>query len=71
MASIDRREFLLGTAAGVGALRFGAEPAGLSRHALRELRAAVRGPVATPRGSAALVYNTRFEGRRPDAVVVE
>ena len=46
-----------------------AEPAGLSRHALRELRAAVRGPVSSPRGSAALVYNTRFDGRRPDAVV--
>jgi FAD/FMN-containing dehydrogenase len=69
VASIDRREFLFATAGGALALRSGAEPAGLSRRALRELRAAVRGPVAVPRGSAALVYNTRFDGRHPDAVV--
>ena len=41
----------------------------MSRRALRELRAAVRGRVTVPSGSAALVYNTRFDGRRPDAVV--
>jgi hypothetical protein len=46
-----------------------AESAALSRRALRELRRAVRGRVVVPRGSAALVYNTRFDGRRPDAVV--
>ena len=69
MTSLDRREFLLGTAGGVVAGRLPAESAGPSRRALRELRAAVRGPVAVPRGSAALVYNTRFDGRRPDAVV--
>ena len=69
MLPLDRRQFLLGTAGGAVGLGVRGEPAGLSRHALRELRAAVRGPVSTPRGSAALVYNTRFDGRRPDAVV--
>src|SRR4051794_41911298 len=77
MASLDRRDFLLGVAGGVagvgglsphsGGLAPGA--ADLSRRALRELRAAVRGRVTVPSGSAALVYNTRFDGRRPDAVV--
>ena len=46
MGSLDRRQFLVGTAGG-----------------------AVRGRVLVPSGSAALVYNTRFDGRRPDAVV--
>jgi FAD/FMN-containing dehydrogenase len=69
VTSLDRREFLLGAAGGVVAGRVPADSAGLSRRSLRELRAAVRGPVAVPRGSAALVYNTRFDGRRPDAVV--
>ena len=69
MAQLDRRQFLVGTA---GAAALGlplAEPATLSRRALRELRAAVRGRVLVPSGSAALVYNTRFDRRRPDAVV--
>src|SRR5215211_271439 len=69
MARLDRRQFLIGTA---GAAAFGfplAEPAVLSRRALRELRAAVRGRVLVPSGSAALIYNTRFDRRRPDAVV--
>jgi FAD/FMN-containing dehydrogenase len=60
----------LGTAA--GAALWGlpdAEPARLPRRALRELRGAVKGRVLVPNGSAALVYNTRFNGRRPDAVV--
>jgi FAD/FMN-containing dehydrogenase len=69
MLPLDRRQFLLGTAGTAVGLGVRGESAGLSRRALRELRAAVRGPVSTPRGSAALVYNTRFEGRRPDAVV--
>jgi FAD/FMN-containing dehydrogenase len=69
MAALDRRRFLLGTAGGAVMLGTGAEPAALSRRALRELRAAVGGRVTEPRGSAALVYNRRFEGRRPDAVV--
>jgi len=68
VASLDRREFLVGSAGVAAGLGAHADPA-LSRRALRELRAAVRGRVAVPRGSAALVYNTRFDGRRPDAVV--
>lgn len=69
MGSLDRRQFLVGTAGGAVLLRLPAEPAALSKRALRELRAAVRGRVVVPRGSASLVYNTRFDGRRPDAVV--
>src|SRR4051794_10573879 len=69
MASLDRRRFLLGTAGAAIALGSPAEAAALSRGALRELRRAVRGPVSVPGGGAALVYNTRFDGRRPDAVV--
>jgi len=69
MAPLDRRQFLLGTAGGAVMLGTGAEPAALSRRALRELRAAVRGRVTVPARSASLVYNRRFEGRRPDAVV--
>ena len=60
----------MGSAAGAALLGLPhAEPAALSRRALRELRGAVKGRVLVPNGSAALVYNTRFEGRRPDAVV--
>jgi len=68
MAPLDRRQFLVGT--GVAALGLPlAEPAALPRRQLRALRGAVRGRVLVPSGSAALVYNTRFDGRRPDAVV--
>jgi hypothetical protein len=82
MAELDRRQFLVGSAGGAfcastgrwpvrsdALLRLPAEPAGLTRPALRQLRAAVKGRVLVPQGSAALVYNTRFDGRRPDAVV--
>jgi FAD/FMN-containing dehydrogenase len=81
---IDRRE-LLTRAGGAGLLValppddllaaaadwLGAEPS-VSRSALRALRGAVRGPVLT-RGpgyaSARRVYNQRFSGVRPEAVV--
>ena len=69
MAELDRRQFLVGTAGGAILLRLPAEPAGLSRRALRELRSSVSGRVLVPRDSERLVYNTRYEGRRPDAVV--
>jgi FAD/FMN-containing dehydrogenase len=70
MATLDRRRFLVGTAGTAVALGLGAsDAAGLSHASLRELRRSVRGRVVVPGGSAALVYNTRFEGRRPDAVV--
>jgi FAD/FMN-containing dehydrogenase len=80
---IDRRELL--TRTGGGALLFAlpdellaaaqdwldAHPS-LSRRALRALRGAVRGPVLTggpAYASARRVYNQRFAGIRPEAVV--
>lgn len=66
---LDRRQFLVGSAGGAILLRLPPEPAALRKPALRELRRAVRGRVLVPRGSAGLVYNTRWDGRRPDAVV--
>ena len=69
MAAVDRRDFFVGTAGGALLLWEPAACAAVSRRAIRELRSAVRGRVLVPRGSAALVYNRRFERRRPDAVV--
>lgn len=50
-----------------------AEPSALSRRAARALRAAVKGRVLFPRtpgyNRARLVYNLRYDGARPDAVV--
>ena len=83
MAQMDRRELLAGGAAGLlagalpleaGALeRVLAGPAALPRPAARALRSAVRGPVLFPRtpgyNSARLVYNSRYSGVRPEAVV--
>ena len=69
MAQLDRRQFLVGSAGGAILLRLPPEASGVSKRALRELRAAVRGRVLVPRDSAQLVYNRRFEGLRPDAVV--
>jgi FAD/FMN-containing dehydrogenase len=68
MDALDRRQFLVGSA-GALLLPLPTEAAGVSRRALRELRAAVRGRVVVPRDSARVVYNRRFEGLRPDAVV--
>jgi FAD/FMN-containing dehydrogenase len=74
--ALGRREFLGEAVAGVVALALPEEPpsaAALSRRAARALRAAVRGPVFLPRtpgyGARRLVYNTRFDGIRPEAVV--
>jgi FAD/FMN-containing dehydrogenase len=69
MAELDRRQFLVGTAGGAILLRLPPESSGVSKRALRELRADVSGRVLVPRDSARIVYNRRFEGRRPDAVV--
>src|ERR671918_1398088 len=75
--ALGRREFLGEAVAGVVALAVPDEPpraAVLSRRAARALRGAVRGPVFLPRtpgyNSRRLVYNTRFDGIRPDAVVL-
>jgi FAD/FMN-containing dehydrogenase len=74
--ALGRREFLGDAVAGVVALALPDGPpraAALSRRAARALRSAVRGPVLFPRtpgyGARRLVYNTRFDGIRPDAVV--
>jgi FAD/FMN-containing dehydrogenase len=74
--ALGRREFLGEAVAGVVALVLPDDPpraAALSRRAARALRGAVRGPVLLPRtpgyDARRLVYNTRFDGVRPDAVV--
>jgi hypothetical protein len=84
VAGLDRRELLAGAAGGLlaGSLPFDAsallaervpaEPA-LSSQAARALRSAVRGRVYLPRSpgynAARLVYNLRYDGARPEAVV--
>ena len=70
--SVDRRGFLTLGAAGALGLAL-PDAAGLPKPAARALRAAVRGPVLFPKtpgyGRERLVYNTRFDGVRPQAVV--
>ena len=73
---LDRRELLTKGAAGAVAIALPldalAAPA-INKNAARALRSAVRGRVFFPRtpgyNSRRLVYNTRFDGIRPDAVV--
>jgi FAD/FMN-containing dehydrogenase len=70
---LSRREFLERSAALALAFAPGFEWAAPSPRRLRELRAAVRGPVLAP-GSAGYdaarrLFNTRFDGVRPPAVV--
>jgi FAD/FMN-containing dehydrogenase len=78
--SLDRREFLSGAAGGALALALPGEvlsealvPSRLSKRAARALRSAVKGKVLFPRtpgySSARLVYNLRYDGARPEAVV--
>ena len=83
MAPLDRRELLSRAGAGAFLLASPAElfeafaedeaRTAISRKAWRELRARVRGAVLLPRtpgyDRAKLVFNTRFDGRRPAAVV--
>ena len=81
MAGLDRREFLTGAAGGALALALPgqglagvtAESSSLSPQAARALRSAVKGKVLLPRtpgyNKARLVYNLRYDGTRPDAVV--
>jgi hypothetical protein len=84
VAALDRRELLVRAGGGAlllappgdlleAILAPGEAEAAVSRRAVRALRAEVRGPVLLPRtpgyGSARLVYNRRFDGRRPIAVV--
>jgi FAD/FMN-containing dehydrogenase len=74
--ALGRREFLGEAVAGMVALALPGETpqaAALPPRAARALRSAVRGPVLFPRSpgydAERLVYNTRFDGVRPDAVV--
>jgi FAD/FMN-containing dehydrogenase len=70
--ALDRRDFLTLGAAGALGLALPDAPA-LPKRAARALRSAVRGPVLFPRtpgyNAARLVYNTRYDGVRPQAVV--
>src|SRR4051794_41740749 len=63
MSGLSRRQFLW--AGGVAALA----PRIPRRDPVRELRHLVRGPVLQPRDSRALVYDERWQRRRPRAVV--
>jgi FAD/FMN-containing dehydrogenase len=72
--NLSRRDFLQASAAGAVALGLPLDArAQIPRARLRELRAAVRGPVLAPgdRGydGARLVFNRRFDAIRPPAVV--
>src|SRR5215218_9863319 len=74
--ALGRREFLGDALAGAIALALPDEPpasAALTRRAARALRSAVRGPVFLPRSprydAERLVYNIRFDGVKPAAVV--
>ena len=83
MARLDRRELLAGAAGGLLAGSVPLDPAALaervlaapalSKRAARALRAALRGRVYLPRtpgyNAARLVYNVRYDGVRPEAVV--
>jgi FAD/FMN-containing dehydrogenase len=84
VASLDRRGFLTGSAAGIAAATLPldalatagdllAGDAAVSNRALRALRSSVDGPVLARGGrgygTARLVYNERFDGLRPQAVV--
>ena len=72
--ALDRRAFLGLGAAGVLGTGWAFEPAAaLPKRAARALRGAVRGKVFFPGtpgyASERLVYNTRYDGIRPQAVV--
>jgi FAD/FMN-containing dehydrogenase len=71
--ALGRREFLAGSAATLALPADVLAVPSLSKAAQRALRSAVRGKVLFPRtpgyGSARLVYNARYDGERPDAVV--
>ena len=71
---LTRREFAARLAAGGAALAVpgwvAVGDAGAARsRALKRLAASVKGPVLTPANSAGLVFNSRYAGIRPMAVV--
>jgi FAD binding domain/Berberine and berberine like len=70
MAGFTRRELARRGALAGAALAFPGLAAGaLAQAPLGQLRRAVRGPVLTPRSSASLLYNERYDGIRPLAVL--
>jgi hypothetical protein len=71
-SGLTRRDMLVKSAgAGIALVVPGSAAVAAARSGdpVRELRRLVRGPVSRPRSSAGLVYNERYETRRPLAVV--
>jgi FAD/FMN-containing dehydrogenase len=70
MAGLTRRELARRGALAGAALAFpGLAAEALAQAPLGQLRRAVRGPVLTPRNSSSLLYNERYDGIRPLAVL--
>jgi FAD/FMN-containing dehydrogenase len=70
MAGLTRRELARRGALAGAALAFpGLAAEALAQAPIGQLRRAVRGPVLTPGNSAALLYNERYDGIRPLAVL--
>jgi FAD/FMN-containing dehydrogenase len=71
MAGLTRRDLARRGAAGAAAFTFPGWAAGaLAPAPLRQLRRAVRGPVSTPGDSSRLLYNQRYDGIEPLAVLL-
>src|SRR5215218_4693573 len=71
MAGLTRRELARRGAAGAAALSFpGWAVEAIAQAPLRQLRRAVRGPVRTPGNSSGLLYNERYDGIKPLAVLL-
>jgi FAD/FMN-containing dehydrogenase len=70
MAGLTRRELARRGAVAGASLAFpGWAADALAQAPLRQLRRAVRGPVRTPSNSSGLLYNERYDGIRPLAVL--
>jgi len=71
MAGLTRRDLTRRGAAGAAAFTFpGWAVDAFAPAPLRQLRRAVRGPVRTPGNSSGLLYNERYDGIKPLAVLV-
>lgn len=69
MTELSRRELMAGAAAAAAGWVLVSHADALAGPSLRRLAREVRGPVLTPRSSAALVFNERYADVRPLAVV--
>jgi FAD/FMN-containing dehydrogenase len=69
MTELSRRELMAGAAAAAAGWVLASDADALAGPSLRRLAREVRGPVLTPRTSAALVFNERYASVRPLAVV--